>query len=253
MLLSKSSLWASRIYAEEEVERVKSQSLTLRKVSSRHDRPEAQMNSQRLGQHTRNLHRFKTDRISALKRGNRHKVPPKLRSCLQLILGGQRKFSLFQWGVTGYRNHIQGRPPWQGVVSQHKTASIWSGFDGALFVLGFGVLVLLLLLGCLFVLLIFFMLACLPVLTFKFWLFFIVFHVIIVVVLGENMKFCGQGGGEDLAGFKEAKEYNPNNCINIFKRKIKQIFRKSSQASAFEIELGQLAFPYIIKTIVTDC
>lgn len=82
--------------------------------------------------------------------------------------------------------------------------------------------------------------------------FFIVFHVIIVVVLGENMKFCGQGGGEDLAGFKEAKEYNQNNCINIFKRKIKQIFHKSSQASAFEIKLGQLAFPYIIKTIVTD-
>lgn len=87
-----------------------------------------------------------------------------------------RENSVFSNGVSLGKAVTSRVDPMAGGVSQHKTASIWSGFVGALFVWGFWVLVFVLLFGCLFVLLIFFMLACLPVLTFKFWLCFSCFY-----------------------------------------------------------------------------
>lgn len=187
MFLSKSSLRGSSIYAEEEVERVRSQGLwlTLRKVSPRHDRPEAQMNSQRLGQHTWNLHRFKTDKIPALKRGNRQKVPPKTEAVCSWYLM-EKKINLLQWSVTGYSNNIQGRPHGKALLASTKQPPSGLGLFEHFLFWDFGF--------CFFAIVLVFVrlpdflyISLFACFDFQVLTFVIVFHVFIVVVLGENM------------------------------------------------------------------
>jgi hypothetical protein len=52
-------------------------------VSSRLNRTETHMSSQRLWQHAQDLHRFKPDEIPELRRGSRHGVPQGPRKYVQ--------------------------------------------------------------------------------------------------------------------------------------------------------------------------
>jgi hypothetical protein len=55
------------------------------------DTYDTHMNSQRLGQHAKDLHRLKPERISALKGRSRYEVPALPRSYLQLVPTDKRK------------------------------------------------------------------------------------------------------------------------------------------------------------------
>lgn len=73
--------------------------MILRKLSSRHIRTDAHRNSQRQREGTQEPHRFKSDRVSAL-RGSGHNGPPLTGSYLQLIPTDKGRTDLFQrhWG-----------------------------------------------------------------------------------------------------------------------------------------------------------
>lgn len=90
----------------------------------------ADLNSQRLWQHTEDLHGFKRVRALAL-RGE--SVPDIPRSYLQFISSGKKKISFLVWSVTVYINHTLGQALGPGVVGQYKINSIFLLFVFLLF------------------------------------------------------------------------------------------------------------------------
>lgn len=82
-------------------------------VSSRHSRSNVPMNSWRLGQHTLVLHRFKPDKISALKRTSEHKAPPITKMLFVIDTHWQR-------GKNGFYNGVSLGIWDPGVVGQYR-------------------------------------------------------------------------------------------------------------------------------------
>lgn len=89
------------IVCEEDLEGVYDSNKTM---SSRHNKTDAHMNSQRLWQHAQGLHRFKPEGVPALRRGHGHGfllLTKQLSSIDTLI---KVKISFSQWSLTRYIN-----------------------------------------------------------------------------------------------------------------------------------------------------
>jgi hypothetical protein len=97
------------IYVGEKAERLQEQEVvgySKETVSSRHNHSDEYVHSQGLRQHTHGPHRFKPDRVAALKWGSKHRLP----SYLQLILLGKGKSKFLQEVPLGVLTTPQGRP-----------------------------------------------------------------------------------------------------------------------------------------------
>lgn len=70
-------------------------------ICSRYYRTDARMSSQRLWQHTWDLHRIKPDTIAAMKIGNGHKVPSQSKKLfITDTLLGKEKIGFLWWSIT---------------------------------------------------------------------------------------------------------------------------------------------------------
>lgn len=82
---------------------------------SRHNRTDAHKNSQRWWRHAQVLNRFKPDRLSALRGGSRHGVPPLTKRLLVIATLWQlEKANILHWSVSGSINHTPGQDPCPG-------------------------------------------------------------------------------------------------------------------------------------------
>lgn len=82
-----------------------------KKLSSRHNRIDAHVNSRRPWQQTQDLHKFKSDGVPAQRWGSRHRAPLLTQEAIynQYTLS-KRKKSIVSNGVSpGVISHIQGR------------------------------------------------------------------------------------------------------------------------------------------------
>lgn len=106
-------------------------------ASTMHNWTDTHMNLQRLWQTAKDLHRFKEDKITALKRGNRNKVSPIAKKLFAIYLHWQREKSVFSIGTSlGILSTTQRRPvPRNSCLIQMGTIFIFVVFHFMYFVL----------------------------------------------------------------------------------------------------------------------
>lgn len=99
-------------------------------LGNSHSRTNPHMNSQKLRQYVQALYKFNPDKVSALRRGSRHKIPPLTKKLFAVNTCWEGKISFLQWSVTGNINHTARQTWCSGIVAQHTTGSMdfWCTF-----------------------------------------------------------------------------------------------------------------------------
>lgn len=92
-------------------------------VSSRHNRANAYLNSQRLWKQGYDFHRFNPDGVTTLRGGSRHGIYSQSKSYFQLKLDDKVKISFLKC-VIGHTKHISGKTLRPGAVRQHRLSFI---------------------------------------------------------------------------------------------------------------------------------
>lgn len=102
-------------------------------LSSRHNRTHARINAQRLWLHAQGLRMFKSDEVTALRRGSKHIVIPLSKTLFAIDNAGKGKNNFLQWSNTGFINHPPVQVQCTGLVVQHKMDSIIFFWRGCVF------------------------------------------------------------------------------------------------------------------------